>query len=112
MYDVITKQIFISQDVIFHEENFPFHTATPSDKLIEPFLDFVVPVSSLEPSPIFQFVVFTPSIDSNIPFLDSGGFSPTPDGASNNIAQELLWTRIFHLRPHSIGETRFLFVKN
>ena len=25
---------------------------------------------------------------------------------------DLLWTRIFHVRPHSIGETRFLFVKN
>ena len=23
-----------------------------------------------------------------------------------------LWTRIFHVCPHSIGETRFLFVKN
>ena len=23
-----------------------------------------------------------------------------------------MWTRIFHVRPHSIGETRFLFVKN
>ena len=23
-----------------------------------------------------------------------------------------LWTRIFHVRPHSIGETRFLFVRN
>ena len=23
-----------------------------------------------------------------------------------------VWTRIFHVRPHSIGETRFLFVKN
>ena len=23
-----------------------------------------------------------------------------------------LWTRIFHVRPPSIGETRFLFVKN
>ena len=23
----------------------------------------------------------------------------------------LLWTRIFHVRPYSIGETRFLFVK-
>ena len=25
---------------------------------------------------------------------------------------QLVWTRIFHVRPHSIGETRFLFVKN
>ena len=24
----------------------------------------------------------------------------------------VMWTRIFHVRPHSIGETRFLFVKN
>ena len=24
----------------------------------------------------------------------------------------MVWTRIFHMRPHSIGETRFLFVKN
>ena len=23
-----------------------------------------------------------------------------------------MWTLIFHVRPHSIGETRFLFVKN
>ena len=28
-----------------------------------------------------------------------------PSGVAN------LWTRIFHARPHSIGETRFLFEK-
>ena len=26
--------------------------------------------------------------------------------------QAYVWTRIFHVCPHSIGETRFLFVKN
>ena len=26
--------------------------------------------------------------------------------------ERFVWTRIFHVRPHSIGETRFLFVKN
>ena len=57
--------------------------------MIEHFLDFVLPISSLEPYPIFQFVVFAPSIDYNIPLPDSGGFSPTLDCASNNIAQEL-----------------------
>ena len=25
--------------------------------------------------------------------------------------QVIVWTRIFHVRPHSIGETCFLFVK-
>nr|CAN67719.1 hypothetical protein VITISV_008871 [Vitis vinifera] len=29
-----------------------------------------------------------------------------------NSEKAILWTRIFHMRPHSIGETRFLFVKN
>ena len=32
--------------------------------------------------------------------------------ASKEADAEKLWTRIFHVRPHSIGETRFLFVKN
>ena len=31
--------------------------------------------------------------------------SKIPSGVAN------LWTRIFHVRPHSIGKTRFLFVK-
>ena len=26
--------------------------------------------------------------------------------------ERFVWTRIFHVRPHSIGETHFLFVKN
>ena len=30
----------------------------------------------------------------------------------NYFISNLLWTRIFHVRPHSIGETRFLFVRN
>ena len=32
--------------------------------------------------------------------------------ASKEADAEKLWTRIFHVRPNSIGETRFLFVKN
>ena len=26
------------------------------------------------------------------------------------VGMEVVWTRIFHVRPHSIGETRFLFI--
>ena len=33
-------------------------------------------------------------------------------GAFTRFQRSRLWTRIFHVRPHSIGETRFLFVKN
>ena len=47
LYDVQNKQIFISKDVIFHEEIFPFHTVTNSDKLIDPFPDIVMPKPSL-----------------------------------------------------------------
>ena len=89
MYDVVTKQIFISQDAIFHEEIFPFHTATPLDKLIDPFPNLVLPISSLEPSPISQSIVYAPSIDSNISLPISGGLSPILDSAFNNIASEL-----------------------
>ncbi|WJZ87684.1 hypothetical protein VitviT2T_007049 [Vitis vinifera] len=89
LYDVVTKQIFISQDAIFHEEIFPFHTATPLDKLIGPFPNLVLPISSLEPSPISQSIVYAPSIDSNISLPISGGLSPTLDSAFNNIASEL-----------------------
>ena len=28
------------------------------------------------------------------------------------MSERIVWTRIFHVRPHSIDETRFLFVKN
>ena len=37
--------------------------------------------------------------------LDYPHWGIFPSGVAN------LWTRIFHVRPHSIGETRFLFVK-
>ena len=43
LYDVQSKQIFISRDVIFHEEIFPFHTVVASDKLVDPFPDLVLP---------------------------------------------------------------------
>ncbi|KAL6342166.1 hypothetical protein AAG906_004486 [Vitis piasezkii] len=89
LYDVVTKQIFISQDAIFHEEIFPFHTATPLDKLTGPFPNLVLPISCLEPSPISQSIVYAPSIDSNISLPISGGLSPTLDSAFNNIASEL-----------------------
>ena len=34
------------------------------------------------------------------------------DNRDSIVGNRRLWTRIFHVRPHSIGETRFLFVKN
>lgn len=44
LYDVVTKQIFISRDVIFHEEIYPFHTVIDKDQLIDPFPYLVLPI--------------------------------------------------------------------
>ena len=57
--------------------------------MINHFPDLVLPISSLEPSPISQSIVYAPSIDSNISLPISGGLSPILDSAFNNIASEL-----------------------
>ena len=39
-------------------------------------------------------------------------FTPCLTWVDCHFCSCILWTRIFHVRPHSIGETCFLFVKN
>ncbi|KAI9178269.1 hypothetical protein LWI28_024501 [Acer negundo] len=46
LFDVRTKQVFVSRDVIFHEEIFPFHTIATFESLIDPFPEFVLPLSA------------------------------------------------------------------
>ena len=36
---------------------------------------------------------------------------PSPTGSIHRQSTHQVWTRIFHVCPHSIGETRFLFEK-
>ncbi|KAL5849283.1 hypothetical protein ACOSQ4_007296 [Xanthoceras sorbifolium] len=49
LYDIITKQFFISRDVIFHEDIFPFHTINSSaSTLVNPFPELVLPIASLD----------------------------------------------------------------
>ena len=48
LYDIHTKHIFVSRDVIFHEEVFPFRSVTDIASLIDPFLDLVLPNPSLD----------------------------------------------------------------
>ena len=48
LYDLSSKQIFVSQDMVFHESIFPFQSYSPTEHLIDPFPDLVLPVSSLD----------------------------------------------------------------
>ena len=48
LYDLHTKQFFISRDVIFHEQVFPFHSINPTTTIIDLFPDLVLTSSSLE----------------------------------------------------------------
>lgn len=43
LYDIENKKIFISRDVVFHEEIFPFHQITSSNEIIDVFPDLVLP---------------------------------------------------------------------
>ena len=51
LYDMVNKQVFVSRDVIFHENVFSFHSTNDASSLIDPFSDFVLPSSASEVSP-------------------------------------------------------------
>ena len=56
LYDVVNKEVFVSRDVVFHENIFPFHSIYSQEGLVDPFIDLVLPkahnVVILEASPI------------------------------------------------------------
>jgi hypothetical protein len=80
LYDLSTKQIFMSRDVIFYEHLFPFHTSqhlhtahnTASLVLPHPITDMSAPISS---------VFFDIDNTTNSP-LSTHSFTPLPDGSS------------------------------
>ena len=75
MYDIQNKKIFISRDVIFHETKFSFHNMTDSNKIVDPFHDFVLPISSLEVPDICQHSHIIPNTE---PILPDNLFAPSP----------------------------------
>ena len=80
LYDLSTKQIFMSRDVIFYEHLFPFHTSqhlhtaqnTASLVLPNPITDMSAPISS---------VLFDIDNTTNSPF-SANSFTPLPAGSS------------------------------
>ncbi|PON76430.1 hypothetical protein PanWU01x14_034840 [Parasponia andersonii] len=48
LYDIQTKQIFVSRDDVFHENLFPFHTVVPQERLVDLFPDLVLPLFVLD----------------------------------------------------------------
>lgn len=43
LYDGKLKEIFLTRDVVFHENIFPFHIVSATDQLLDPFPDLVLP---------------------------------------------------------------------
>lgn len=43
LFDIQSKQIFISCDVVFHEYIFPFHSVNATEDLVDPFPNLVMP---------------------------------------------------------------------
>lgn len=51
LHDIISKSIFISRDIVFHEHFFPFHSIRQDNKLIDDFPDFFLPKSTIDIDP-------------------------------------------------------------
>ena len=45
LYDMAAKHFFVSRDVVFYENTFPFHSIVSSHDLVDPFPDLVIPYS-------------------------------------------------------------------
>ena len=74
LYDIHIKQVFVSKDVIFHENVFPFHSITDIASLIDPFCDLVLPFPSLDTS-----------INSSDPTSSHGSILPDTSESSQYI---------------------------
>lgn len=51
LYDIENRRIFISRDVVFHEQVFHFHTITPADEAVTYFPNLPTPYGSSSMSP-------------------------------------------------------------
>jgi len=41
LYEIATEKFFLSRDIMFHEDVFPFHSIISSNAVVDPFLDLV-----------------------------------------------------------------------
>lgn len=86
-----TSVFFVSRNVFFHENIFPFHQVTVNDDILDPFPDLVLPksfsydgFSSQQSAEIHQNpVVSTTPVDNVLPDSDDHGMEVTcPDQSS------------------------------
>lgn len=77
LYDIENKEIFLSKDVVFHEDIFPSHSEVAANTLVNPFPDLVLPTSLLEVPNLIPPA--EDSLDSPpAKQLPSQSFSPAP----------------------------------
>jgi hypothetical protein len=84
LLDLDTRQIFVSRDVIFYENSFPFHTSQHSIPLVPTTTSMVLPSPINDMSIPLSPISF--DIDSNIhsSLHDSRFHSPTPSPLSTS----------------------------
>jgi len=75
LYDITSKNTFVSRDVVFHENVFPFHSVSFPTKVVDLFPDLVFPHSNLDSSyflehdPPIQFSDVAKSDSSSLNYL-------------------------------------------
>ena len=77
LFDISTREIFVSRDVIFHETIFPFSSIVAKDPYIDPFDDMVVPR-------IWADDIFSPPacVSSPLALSSQDDFSPPADSVA------------------------------
>ena len=84
LYDLHTCQFFVSRDVIFHEEIFPFHHMTPSIPIVDPFSHIVLPIPGIIPD--LSSISASSSISNPGLLLDHSSALSNPSSDSHSIS--------------------------
>lgn len=98
LFDLISNEIFISRDVIFHETLFSFMASSGSTLVIDPFPDLVLPKPATaeacdHPAPLLSN---SPNTAPSSPTVSSNFPAPVPPRVSSRPSKSPSYLRDYH----------------
>lgn len=97
MYDIQNSEIFVSRDIVFHEDTFLFHDLVSSDPLVDPFPDLMLPKPAAERVPVLdESVLNSQNVEDSIPYDPSPMQSMLPVRTSSRMSQPSSYLRDYH----------------
>lgn len=96
LYDLSNKQIFISRDVVFREDIFPFHLTKETEHLVDPFLNLVLPSPNITTSHTPPFNPNPPQVIPHIASPPALSTSAIPPRRLSRIVKPPSYLRDYH----------------